>query len=1268
MFVGDSDVDQDSVGGLFGDLVGTVAAAAVSVAASSQAASRDNLASLGGAASSLPASSRPSPLAATPSVPSSRPRSATRVAFGAAPGKQPPTSASQGSPSMSRAASGILASSPSMPLDSGGLRRDNSFLRSGSGLPSMPPPSLKRSGSTQDTVPRVVIFEDADSVPSAARPSPQDPSSMAGEQGLDTASPAYIAPSSMMGRRKSMRPPALPSSPSSEGLAKLAGADSSQQPAAAQQQDFTTIRTDKIINQPTTFAVALSKASFYDKIIGAMGDGLDEHVAFTRAVRTTPLVTAEAESQVRDTKTGIQNLSAHILDGQDEVAGPKRLDTSRTPFNFAQRRSRAYSAASSSLASSPSSPMMGGGHGPRLTAIDGHAIGSDGRVSSLGSTDMASIGQLSAGNQRSSTASISDGVGDGRRPSVMGVARGIGGLTTAQFESAEATAAAAAAAIQADVQHTAHAADETMTKLRTLIEKLHGLSNGNPSAMTAADFSDEPAEFVRIKQTHQRIMLIMNDYDTVSESIGWARERMIKETFRLTLESSVDKIRSQLKAEYEKKINHDQCLAKIASLTKDCSFIKDESNRLTETTTKLTAEVNELRLYKSNAEAEHRIMIEELARRRLKQRMTRRRLKMVLAKLHEAEDALQQQSNSGQAKEVDGADRSVSEASQPRLQRQQTSLVPHAPASRQPSVQGTSQSPRKDRIGSAGSRSSRRTGDTQSLRGIDEQSITTDDRTQSTRSGHRPFHSDPSARGGRAGSTRHGGSTLTGDEFDGLGSEVDDWLSTTDGESDYPASRTRPGSGRRRRIFGSRHERSATADGAESTDMDDTDMDVDDEADDSRDTQVPDEEIERWWQEMRARKPKWNRSTATTLLSQKCPPSVIYVPSEAETGRAAGAGADTDQQSTVSDKDAASMQTTTAHPIKASKEEMLKQLHAPCRKKRRKLVEALLAERQKQKKPIHGSASKVQAAHRLVEFLTACLSLQAAPGNADADPAHITAMSKASMHGSAMKWPQTATSAMDTLTAQQDLIREILAGIDVIPKDTLDPMVDAEMRLVISESEAEASKRHTSKPAVKPLPPPSLRPHHDLGINGREAALVPEDFARPVVPEEGVGVGKHVRGLSGRSTGLWPIAIPRGGMSGSSDTLNKPSAVDVHPTQDTGTTAAPAASPCSVHRSDQPQQAAAVIKQHEFQNVKSWVKRIAQKRPQSADAARRMSLMHPTIQVSVVQDNLPVIRGQGNSSSSSSTFGADRPTAARSRPKSAPVAGTSRSTASGPAS
>ncbi|KAL2911338.1 hypothetical protein HK105_209202 [Polyrhizophydium stewartii] len=118
----------------------------------------------------------------------------------------------------------------------------------------------------------------------------------------------------------------------------------------AGQVDFAAARTDRIINQQTTFAVALSKAGFYDKVIGAMQDGLDEQVALNRAVKTTPLVAYEAEVQTRDIKTGIQHFSAHVLEAQEAAGGPKRLDFGYTPLATMQRRFWARQNASASVA------------------------------------------------------------------------------------------------------------------------------------------------------------------------------------------------------------------------------------------------------------------------------------------------------------------------------------------------------------------------------------------------------------------------------------------------------------------------------------------------------------------------------------------------------------------------------------------------------------------------------------------------------------------------------------------------------------------------------------------------------------------------------------------------------------------------------------------------------------------------------------------------------------------------------------------------------
>ena len=70
-----------------------------------------------------------------------------------------------------------------------------------------------------------------------------------------------------------------------------------------------------------------------------------------------------------------------------------------------------------------------------------------------------------------------------------------------------------------EVSQTAIVADETMGKLKKLIQKMNAISASNNPFDNSAEFEDEPPEFRRIKRLYQKISLLVNDYDTILEGV-----------------------------------------------------------------------------------------------------------------------------------------------------------------------------------------------------------------------------------------------------------------------------------------------------------------------------------------------------------------------------------------------------------------------------------------------------------------------------------------------------------------------------------------------------------------------------------------------------------------------------------------------------------------------------------------------------------------------------------------------------------------------------
>ncbi|KAJ1344857.1 hypothetical protein BSLG_000372 [Batrachochytrium salamandrivorans] len=300
------------------------------------------------------------------------------------------------------------------------------------------------------------------------------------------------------------------------------------------------LKADKIINQKTTFAVAITKAAFFDKVIDSIKEGADEPLAISCAANANAnaALSLQTGGNSINLKTRLQHMSAHILESQDDSLGPKRLNLTHVPVNLKKKKPWAVPHSSSQA-------------------------------------------------NRTHEAEIS--------------------------------------IIPLCVDNPSSAADQTMGKMRLLIEKMNALSNTmhiNPSH----DFVDEPQEFRMAKGIHQKIHLLMDNYDTLFDSRH-------DKTYEINSAKLVEDARKNLKLEYEKKIKHDICNSRIFQLSKECELVKSENTKLSLTCNKQTIELQELRLFKSNTQTEHAIMLKELAMRRMKQRVLRRQLRTALERV-----------------------------------------------------------------------------------------------------------------------------------------------------------------------------------------------------------------------------------------------------------------------------------------------------------------------------------------------------------------------------------------------------------------------------------------------------------------------------------------------------------------------------------------------------------------------------------------------------------------------------------------------------------
>ncbi|KAJ3299409.1 hypothetical protein HK104_009011 [Borealophlyctis nickersoniae] len=172
-----------------------------------------------------------------------------------------------------------------------------------------------------------------------------------------------------------------------------------------------------------------------------------------------------------------------------------------------------------------------------------------------------------------------------------------------------------------------------------------GMSTSGPGPTTTDDKKTGSLSVSELRMLHRKIMLVMEDYEKVNREETEDRERSMLASYRRSIQAVEEMTRKKVIEEYGKLIDHEGCKSKISQLTRENNIMKEETKRVVNMNVDLLDQVQSLRLYKSTAESEHTLMIKELARRRMRCRVLRRRLK---------EAAQRERELTGQAKEEAG--------------------------------------------------------------------------------------------------------------------------------------------------------------------------------------------------------------------------------------------------------------------------------------------------------------------------------------------------------------------------------------------------------------------------------------------------------------------------------------------------------------------------------------------------------------------------------------------------------------------------------------
>ncbi|KAJ3415315.1 hypothetical protein HDV05_005185 [Chytridiales sp. JEL 0842] len=465
----------------------------------------------------------------------------------------------------------------------------------------------------------------------------------------------------------------------------------------------------------------------------------------------------------------------------------------------------------------------------------------------------------------------------------------------------------------------------------------------------------KPPDMKMARILFQKLKLTIDDYDYAirADANESAREMLI--SYRKSIEAVETRTRKQVAHEFEKRINHDECNSKIAHMEKEIDILRSTAKSAINVTEKLQKEVDDLRVYKSSAEQESKILLADVAKRRLHCAALRRRLKASQQALEETE------------KYVGSLEAELAVA-----------LASNNAAA----ISGT---PRLSLLGHLeGNESSRKWSN--ALKSL---------KRRLSKNGHRL------------------------EDEDGA-------LSTSGDESDASA-KSRPYSRNAKVITLSdaEEELKAIADSEEMSEgRDRISVVTKTKVESDEDVDIDEEEWEMWCKENDFRRPGWNKSTATNVLNQAPPPSVIHIGDNPLMGVADAVEYVTESASTIGASQVAAMSgaisaiSATETPTEAEaslkkkmmRDAFLAKVHSKCRSEMDNLRRLIQNEKAAKKAALNMAPRKKEALYRLIDILEQVLEF--APTNPETPPNPNLSLSR---------YTTEIKSLLSTLTASPNL-------------------------------------------------------------------------------------------------------------------------------------------------------------------------------------------------------------------------------------------------------
>lgn len=173
-------------------------------------------------------------------------------------------------------------------------------------------------------------------------------------------------------------------------------------------------------------------------------------------------------------------------------------------------------------------------------------------------------------------------------------------------------------------------------KLKSAMIKISAFSN-----LKKSKEKPDILEFFNIKELHKKLNVTVSQYDTILERVLEDSEYQMENLFYKKLLEAEDKFKAKLRLQYDSLRSHTRCETQIDALRKENSILKQEVKQMILMNSQISGELKDLRIYKSNAQVEERLMSEKLANRKA-------HIKVLTGKVKKLQDSLASKSADNQ--------------------------------------------------------------------------------------------------------------------------------------------------------------------------------------------------------------------------------------------------------------------------------------------------------------------------------------------------------------------------------------------------------------------------------------------------------------------------------------------------------------------------------------------------------------------------------------------------------------------------------------------